>query len=62
MQANCLAFKLCPLCAMICGHWTDVRALSYNFIEETSSGAEVENCHSEFYTTRAGRFSAKRDL
>lgn len=55
--------KLCPFCVMISGHRLDARALTgLNFIKETSSGAEVENCHSEFSVLRTGGFSAKRDL
>lgn len=55
--------KLCPFCVMISGHQLDARVLTvFNFIKETSSGAEVENCHSEFCVRRTGRFNAKRDL
>lgn len=40
-------FKLCPFCLLISGHGLDARALTVlNFTEETSSGAEGENCHS----------------
>ena len=54
-QANCwVILKQCPFCVMIPEHQIDVCTLSLKFIEETSSGAEAENCHSEFCIVRAG--------
>lgn len=44
----------CPFCALIPRHRTDARALIvWDFIEETSSGAEAENCQSGFCIRRA---------